>query len=83
MKDSKLACGQTGAKLSATRTSFQGETVTGGINRRFFTGGAAKGIPRQGGINLRLFTGGAAKGIPRQGGINLQVLHRRRSKGDT
>jgi hypothetical protein len=38
-------CGQTGGKVSATRTSFQGDTVTGGMNRRFFTGGAANGIP--------------------------------------
>jgi hypothetical protein len=62
LKDFNLACGQTGAKLSATRTSFQGETVTGGINRRFFTGGAAKGIPRQEGINLRFFTGEQQRG---------------------
>jgi hypothetical protein len=32
--------------MSAMRTSFQGETVTGGMNRRFFTGGAANGIPK-------------------------------------
>jgi hypothetical protein len=33
--------------VTTIRTSFQGETVTGGMNRRFFTGGAANGMPAQ------------------------------------
>ena len=38
--------GQTGLKRSAWRGSFHGDTVTGGIKRRFPTGGVANGMPK-------------------------------------
>ena len=43
----EITWGQTGENSSALRTSFQGATVTGGINLKLFTGAAAKGIPEE------------------------------------
>ncbi len=46
--------------------------MTGGRNLRLFTGGAAKGIPRQGGINIQVFHRRSSKGVTKTGGINLR-----------
>ena len=49
--------GQTGRNLFARSVSFQGATVTGGMNLRLPRGGVAKGMPRKVATGWRLSVG--------------------------